>query len=320
MKDTNRYSYSRFKSFHNCPRKHYYQYVELIETPESKYTIPGKLFHAAIEAHLNEGDMEPIFAEFETLCKNGKLEMEPDLLESVVYGYLAYYRKEYDAERKLAVELELEEDLEDGDKLVLIVDQVFEKNGHVTIRDMKTTTTKLKYTTDDVKTNQQMLMYIPFVEAKLGVIVDAIQIDEVKLAKLGQVPLNNNGKPTIDKKKLELVTYEDYLGVLKEQGLDDAQEYQYILEHLEQRGHPLFRRTTVQVLDRAIIDSNIQDLQNTYKVIKTTDTKFRNRGPLCNYCEFKQLCNLDMFGPSDTDRKIVMDKMQATKPEGEPND
>lgn len=320
MKDTNRYSYSRFKSFHNCPRKHYYQYVELIEVPESKYTIPGKLFHAAIEAHLNEEDMSPIFAEFSNLCKNGKLEMDPDLLEDVVYSYLAYYRKEYDAERKLAVELELEEDLEDGDKLVLIVDQVFEKNGHITIRDMKTTTTKLKYTVDDVKTNQQMLMYIPFVEQKLGVIVDAVQIDEVKLAKLGSVPLNNNGKPTIDKKKLDLVTYEDYMSVLKEQGLEDNQEYKYILEYLQQRGHPLFRRTTVQVLDRTIVDANIADLQNTYKVIKTTDTKFRNRGPLCNYCEFKELCNLDMFGPTDADRKIVMNKMQATKPEGESND
>lgn len=320
MKDTTRYSYSRFKSFHNCPRKHYYQYVELIEVPESKYTIPGKLFHAAIEAHLKDEDMNPIFEEFSNLCKNGKLDMDPDLLETVVYAYLAYYKKESDAERKLAVELELEENLEGEDKLVLIVDQVIEKNGHITIRDMKTTTTKLKYTVDDVKNNQQMLMYIPFVEQKLGVIVDAVQIDEVKLAKLGSVPLNNNGKPTVDKKKLDLVTYEDYLAVLKEQGLDDTNEYQYILEYLQQRGHPLFRRTTVQVLDRTIIDSNIEDLQNTYKVIKTTDTKFRNRGPLCNYCEFKDLCNLDMFGPTDADRKIVMDKMQATKPEGEPND
>ena len=308
-KDIKRFSFSRFKTFQTCPRKHHYTYVEQIETEESSTTIPGKLFHQCIEYHLTGQDMEPIFKEFSSLCSSGKLELEPDLLEYIVAKYLQYYNKEYSKEKTVMIEHEFEDDLEDDDKLVLIVDQAFfDEHDYLVVRDMKTTLTKLKYTQEDVMFNQQLYMYLPYVENELGQKVDAVEIDEIKLAKLKPVPLKANGKPSIDKKLLDLVTYEDYYDYLASRGLEMEKEFQPILEWLQQRGHPLFKRIRCQVLDPNIAGSNAQDLLDTYHSCKT-QVAYRVKGPLCNYCSYKELCQLDYSQPSEVERQIIIDKI-----------
>lgn len=308
-KDINRFSFSRFKTFHTCPRKHYYNYIEQIETEETATTIPGKLFHEAIEKYLLGQDMTPVFQEFSKLCSTGVLEAEPDLLEFVVSKYLAYYHKEFAHEKSVMVEHTFEDDLEDGDKLVLIVDEAFfDENDFLVVRDRKTALNKLKYTQDDVMYNQQLYMYLPYVENELNHKVDAIEIDEIRLAKLKPVPLKNNGKPTIDKKLLELVTYEDYYDELASRGLEMEKEFQPILDYLEQRGHPLFRRVRCQVLDNNIVASNAQDLLDTYHASKS-QVAYRVKGPLCNYCSFKELCQLDYSQPSMAERNMIIQKI-----------
>ena len=122
QKDIHRYSFSRFKTFHTCPRKHQYQYVEQLESEESAVTIPGKLFHKCIEQFLNDEDMSDTINEFKSLCMSGKLDMEPDLLEYIVSKYLQYYAKDYTSEKHLMVEKEFNEPLEDEDYITLIVD------------------------------------------------------------------------------------------------------------------------------------------------------------------------------------------------------
>lgn len=308
-KDIKRFSFSRFKTFQTCPRKHYYTYVEQIETEESATTIPGKLFHECIEKYLKKEDMEPVFAEFSSLCTRGKLELEPDLLPYIVSKYLQYYDSEYSRETTVMVEHEFVDDLEDEDKLMLIVDQAFyDEHGYLVVRDMKTTQGKLKYTQDDVMYNQQLYMYLPYVENALGQKVDAVEIDEIKLAKLQPVPIKSNGKPSIDKRLLDLVTYEDYYDCLCERGLEDEREFQPILEYLQQRGHPLFRRVRCQVLDQNIVATNSQDLLDTYHSAKTL-AAYRVKGPLCNYCAYKELCTLDYSAPSDIERDIIIEKI-----------
>ncbi len=308
-KDIKRFSFSRFKTFQTCPRKHYYTYIEQIETEESATTIPGKLFHACIECYLKGLDMQPILDEFSKLCSSGKLDLEPDLLPYIVQKYLNYYAKEYASERIVMVEHEFEDDLEDDDKLVLIVDQgFFDKNDYLVVRDMKTTLNKLKYTTDDVMFNQQLYMYLPYVENELNHKVDAVEIDEIKLAKLQPVPLKNNGKPSIDKRLLELVTYEDYYDYLASRGLETEKEFQAVLDWLQSRGHPLFRRVRCQVLDQNIIASNAQDLLDTYHSAKT-QVAYRVKGPLCNYCAYKELCQLDYSCPAPAERQMLIEKI-----------
>lgn len=308
-KDIKRFSFSRFKTFQTCPRKHNYIYVEQIETEESSTTIPGKLFHQCIEYYLTGQDMTPIFQEFSRLCSTGKLELEPDLLPYIVSKYLQYYDKAYQNEKIVMVEHEFEDDLEDDDKLVLIVDQAFyDTNDYLVVRDMKTTLNKLKYTQDDVMYNQQLYMYLPYVESELNQKVDAIEIDEIKLAKLQPVPFKNNGKPSIDKRLLDLVTYEDYYDALAQRGLESEKEFQPILEWLQQRGHPLFRRTRCQVLDQNIIASNAQDLIDTYHSAKS-QVAYRVKGPLCNYCDYKELCQLDYSCPATNERQMIIDKI-----------
>ena len=317
-KDIHRYSFSRFKTFHTCPRKHFYQYVEQIETEESATTIPGKLFHKCIEQFLKGEDMADTIAEFKKLCLSGKLDLEPDLLEYIVSKYLQYYAKDYSSEKNLMTEHEFKDDLNNGDYLVAIVDQVFEKDNLITVRDIKTTTNKLKYTYEDVIHNQQLLMYVPYVENELSVKVDMVQIDEVRMCKLQDIPINANGKPTADRRRLDLVTYEDYLDLLTSMGLDTEKEYQPVLDYLRERGHPLFNRVTAQVLDPAMVDANAQDMINTYNTIDEqikvyavagTNSSYRVRGPLCKYCPYQTLCEYDMHGMTEQERRIFIDEI-----------
>lgn len=315
QKDIHRYSFSRFKTFHTCPRKHQYQYVEQLESEESAVTIPGKLFHKCIEQFLNDEDMSDTINEFKSLCMSGKLDMEPDLLEYIVSKYLQYYAKDYTSEKHLMVEKEFNEPLEDEDYITLIVDQAFEKDNLITVRDIKTTQNKLKYTYDDVVHNQQLLLYVPYVENELNAKVDMIQIDEVRMAKLQEVPINNNGKPTADRRRLELVSYEDYLDVLTSMGLETEKEYQPVLDYLRERGHPLFNRVTAQVLDSSVIDANAQDMLNTYHTIKNQIdpsigvNSYRVRGPLCKYCAYQHLCDYDMHGMTTAEREIIVNEL-----------
>lgn len=322
QKDIHRYSFSRFKTFHTCPRKHQYQYVEQLESEESAVTIPGKLFHKCIQQFLDGEDMADTIKEFRTLCTTGKLDLEPDLLEYIVSKYLQYYAKDYSSEKNLMTEKEFTETIEGDDYITLIVDQAFEKNNMVTVRDIKTTTNKLKYTYDDVVHNQQLLLYVPYVENELSVKVDMVQIDEVRMAKLQDIPMNNNGKPTVDKRRLELVTYEDYLDLLTQLNLDTAPEYKHVLEYLKERGHPLFNRVTAQVLDPAMISSNAQDMLNTYSNIKHQidslqstgfDSSYRVRGPLCKYCAYHSLCEYDMHGMTQAERQIIIEDLLKNK-------
>lgn len=308
-KDIKRFSFSRFKTFQTCPRKHFYNYIEQIETEESATTIPGKLFHEAVERQLKGEDVTIVFQEFSKLCSTGKLELEPDLLEYIVSKYFQYYATEFAQERSVMVEKEFEDELEDDDKLVLIVDEAFyDKNDYLIVRDRKTTLNKLKYTQDDVMYNQQLYMYLPYVENELNHKVEAIEIDEVRLAKLKPVPFRNNGKPSTDKKLLELVTYQDYYDELASRGLETEKEFQPILDYLQQRGHPLFKRVRCQVLDQNLIASNAQDLIDTYHSAKT-QVAYRVKGPLCNYCSFKELCHLDYLQPSLAERNMIIQKI-----------
>lgn len=310
-KDIKRFSYSRLNTFQRCPRRHYYTYIEQIETEESATTIPGKLFHEAMECYLTNKDMTPVFEKYSALCSQGKLQSEPDLLEYVVYLYLQYYAREFEEEQTQLVEYEFEDELDDGDKIVMIVDEVFyDKDNYLVVRDRKTALRALKYTQDDVMYNTQLYLYVPYVEDKLQQPVDAIEIDEVRLAKLQPVPLKNNGKPTIDKKQLDLVTYEAYYNALAERGLETEREFQPILEWLQQRGHPLFKRIRCQILDEALVSANAQEVLETYKAAKT-QVAYRIKGPLCNnnFCPYKELCQLDYLNPSDVDREIIIKKI-----------
>lgn len=310
-KDIHRFSYSRLSTFKTCPRKHYYTYIEQIETPEENiYTTSGKMFHQCVELTLKGKSCEPIYKEWIRLTTSGKLELPPDLLEYIVPMYFQYYGKEYSMENTIFIEHEFKDELEDDDYLVGAIDQMFNKQYNY-IRDIKTTLNNLKYTHDDVVLNQQLLLYCLYAEEELNTKIDAIQIDEVRLAKLQPVPYRNNGKPSTDKKLLSLVTYEDYYEALETLGLEKEKEYQPVLDYLQQRGHPLFNRVTVQILNRNVLQSNAEDILETYKVAKQ-QYKFRSHGPLCKYCAYKELCELDAMNPDIQSRQAIINKIKIS--------
>lgn len=310
-KDIKRYSYSRLKTFKECPRKHHYIYVEQISVPDNEFTYSGRMFHKCVERVLKGEEYQDVIEEFENACRSGIIKEDPDLLEYVVNEYFRYYGKDYLQEDTLLVEQELKVELLDDDYMVMINDQTYDRDGYVVVRDIKTTLNSLKYTIDEVKLNQQLLLYIPYIEQYIGRNVDAYEIDEVKLAKLKEVPLLKSGKPSTDKKALSLVLYEDYYNKLCEMGLDTYKEYQAALEYLSERGHPLFKRVKVQLLNRTILDTNAVDINETYQAA-STDISFKVKGPLCMYCPFKYLCEQDSYGVDQGTRNMMINNIKKT--------
>ena len=265
------YSYSRLSTYNSCPRKHSYMYEEKIYTEGNEFLILGDLFHQCIDKASKGEDYSTVINDYEAKVKVGALSTESGLLESVVQEYLRYY--DMSDEEVIGSELVFEEEWEDGDTFKGIVDRLVDKDGIIVLRDTKTTLKPLKYTTNQVKYNSQLLTYCSLVQDQMNIMVDVYEIDEVRLAKLQPVPINQNGKPSADKNKLTLVRYEDYLDKLCEMGLDDAPEYQGVLDYLQKRGHPLFKRTRCQLLDQNILSANLEDLYQTYK-----DNKCSNYG------------------------------------------
>ena len=303
------YSYSRLSTYNQCPRKHSYMYEEKIYTDGNEYLILGDLFHQCIDRACKGEDLTPVFNDYEAKVMVGQLSTESGLLEEVFKEYLAYY--DMSSEEVIESEKRIEEEWEDGDIFSGVVDRLINKEGLIILRDTKTTLKPLKYTSNQVKYNAQLLTYCDMVQTNLHIKVDAYEIDEVRLAKLQPVPLNQNGKPSADKNKLGLVRYEDYYNKLAEMGLDTAPEYQAVLDYLEKRGHPLFKRTQCQLLDTNILDSNFKDLYDSYKGCKSGN-KQRVRGPLCDYCPYTELCNLDFYNPTEEDREIIINKIKKS--------
>ena len=303
------FSYSRLSTYNQCPRKHSYMYDEKIFTEGNEFLILGDLFHQCLDKYSKGEDMTPIINDYEAKVKVGMVSTESGLLEDVVNQYIAYYDPA--SEETIGSEIRLTEEWEDDDTFTGVIDKLFQKDGLTILRDTKTTTKPLKYTTNTVKFNSQLLTYCSLIKDHMNIQVDAYEIDEVRLAKLQPVPLNQNGKPSADKNKLGLVLYEDYYNKLCEMGLDSAPEYQAVLDYLEKRGHPLFKRIRVQLLDTNLLDSNIQDLYDSYKGCKS-GSKQRVRGPLCDYCPYQDLCNLDYYNPTPDDRQIIIDKIKKS--------
>jgi hypothetical protein len=283
-------------------------YEEKIYTEGNEFLTLGDIFHKCIDAYSKGESYEPFLSDYETKVAAGTLSTEPGMMREVVERYIDYYEPD---EEIIASELRIEEEWEDGDKFTAIIDRIVSNDGLVTIRDTKTTQSALSYTTNQVKFNTQLLTYCSVVQENLNMNVDIYEIDEVRLAKIQPVPLNANGKPSADKKRLGLVLKEDYYNKLCELGLENEPEYYGVLDYLEKRGHPLFNRTKCHLLDQNILASNLEDIAQTYEKIKLNHDN-RVRGKLCEYCAYQELCNLDFYLPDDQDRQMLINKIKKS--------
>lgn len=301
-------SFSRLSTYNQCPKKHSYMYEEKIYTEGNEFLILGDIFHKCIDAYYKGESYEPFLSDYETKVASNVLTTESGMMKEVVERYIDYYEPD---EEIIASELRIEEEWEDGDKFTAIIDRIVSNENMITIRDTKTTQSPLSYTTNQVKFNTQLLTYCSVVQENLNMTVDSYEIDEVRLAKIQPVPLNANGKPTADKKRLGLVLKEDYYNKLCELGLENEPEYQGVLEYLEKRGHPLFCRTKCHLLDQNILASNLDDIAQTYEKIKLQHDN-RVRGKLCEYCAYQELCNLDFYMPDDQDRQMLINKIKKS--------
>jgi hypothetical protein len=283
-------------------------YEEKIYTEGNEFLTLGDIFHKCIDAYSKGESYEPFLSDYETKVAAGTLSTEPGMMREVVERYIDYYEPD---EEIIASELRIEEEWEDGDKFTAIIDRIVSNDGLVTIRDTKTTQSALSYTTNQVKFNTQLLTYCSVVQENLNMNVDIYEIDEVRLARIQPVPLNANGKPSADKKRLGLVLKEDYYNKLCELGLENEPEYYGVLDYLEKRGHPLFNRTKCHLLDQNILAANLEDIAQTYEKIKLNHDN-RVRGKLCDYCPYQELCNLDFYLPDDQDRQMLINKIKKS--------
>ena len=302
------FRYSRIRAYQLCPQRHHYEYVEGIKTKPNPAMLMGQLFHECLEHYYkDDGKIGETLEKYQKAVLADEIPEELDQLEYTLTNYCQMYSDDIKNEEIVMCEEQLEDALGKGERFTIKADRVvYNKNTRQYIlRDTKTSKKGPTRTHDDVYHNSQLLTYIPFIEDKLGVKIDAMEIDEVRFAKLIPPPLNNNGKPTGDRKRLTLTTYEDYYDLLCSMELEEAPEYQNVLDFMRCKPHPLFRRTRAHVSSREVISNNMQDIFNTYKLIKCEHV-FRNRGPLCRTCSYKALCNLDMHGVSEASRAAAI--------------
>jgi len=313
-------SWSRINRFRTCPKQYYYSYIEELEGQPNESLLLGSLMHRMIDAYYTGvEDLEVIQDEYESLIRQNLVTQSRTLLKSVLASYIQYYDKEIAEEKIVASEQSIVTEWDGEDQIEIIIDKVVERDGLITLRDHKTTTGPLKYTTDNVQYNNQLLLYATVLQDASNISVDAVEIDEIRLGELEEPPRNKNGKPTADIRQLTFTTYESYYNTLASMELEDAPEYQNALAQLEKRGHPLFRRVTV-MLNQELLSNVMEDTHITYTRLK--ENKFeRNVGRLCDWCEFKDLCRLDYYNPTDEDRHIVMEKTKIRKKQSsEPRD
>jgi hypothetical protein len=277
-----------------CPRRHHYAYIEQLPEPQNEYALSGSLFHKAIEYVLTGKDTDEVYQEWHEAVDQGRMKIERDLLEYIVNLYFTHYYKDYNEEETVIVEQTFNKSLDGEDYFVTKLDQAYRLRGLLGVRDTKTTRGQLKYNLENVSNNMQLLTYVPAVEDYLNEKVDFIEIDEVRLAKLAtEVPLIKNGKPSTSLEMLSLVTADLYREELEKQNLLNDQKYQNVLFLLEQRGHPLFNRVRVQLLNRNILDSNEEEIESIYTAA-SIDTKYRIKDhQKCFMCPYKQICEHD---------------------------
>lgn len=309
----NKFSHSRISTFRQCNRRYYYQYVEGIETKTPEALLLGQLFHEILEYHYDDKDVQPVIDKYINFIRTGELETPPDLMEHVYHEYLKHYKKQMAEEELLFNEqkFEIAFDEDEEDIMTGVVDKIIRVGSTVILRDHKTTSGSLKYSPEQVRYNPQQLLYKDMAEMLTKVEIDAVEIDEIRLAiLLPDVPLNRDGKPTVDIRRLANITYEMYHNKLVELGLEDDPDFEYILSALEKRGHPLFRRTIVSMTDPIVNRTNLKDIEATMKQIKKEKVFPRNPGRLCDYCPFREICNFDYYEPSPMDREIIKRKMK----------
>lgn len=324
-----RFSFSRLNLFRKCPKQWQYKYHENLQDPTSPEALIGKLFHQAVEEHYSPNMAEEdktAIKEWKDAVNEGIIEKPIDLLETVLAQYLAHYA-DADAreviigvEEKLTVDMNDPEQLEEGEEHDVVygkIDRVIVDQGLVGVRDTKSTVNKLKWTPDLVRYDPQILLYAAMYDEKARAsIIDFIEIDEVRVAELREPKMNQNGKPSVDKKWLELVTYEAFRAKLEELDLLDDPAYKATLDMLEKRGHPLFRRTRVYLDDKEIMNASLADVVSTWRLINFARKneaevgfpRYRNR--LCDWCGYKELCQADCFSLTDEEREMYTGKFE----------
>lgn len=307
-------SWSRINKFRTCPKQYYYSYVEELEGQPNENLLLGSLMHRMLDAYYTGVEsIDDIQEEYEGLISKGLINQSKTLLKNVLASYVQYYDKQIAEERIIASEQSIVAEWDGEDQIEIIADKVIERDGLTMLRDHKTTLGPLKYTADTVQYNNQLLLYSVVLQDATNISIDAVEIDEIRLGEIIEPPRNKNGKPTADIRQLTFVTYETYYNTLASMGLEDAPEYQNVLTQLEKRGHPLFNRVTI-MLNPELLSHVVEDTFITYNRLK--ENKFeRNVGRLCDWCEFKQLCRLDYYNPTDEDRHIVMEKTKIRKKE-----
>lgn len=322
-----RFSFSRLKTFRSCPKQWQYKYHENLQDPTSEEALIGQLFHEAVEELYNPNKEKEALNKWNDAVAAGLIEKPIGLLEEVLGYYKGHYQ-DSDAleviigvEEKLTVDMNDPEQLEEGDEHDVVygkIDRIIVDQGLVGVRDTKSTVNKLKWTPDLVRYDPQILLYAAMYDEKARAsIIDFVEIDEVRIAALTEPKINQNGKPSIAKASLDLVTYEAFRNKLEELELLDDPAYASTLLWLEKRGHPLFRRTRIYLDDKEIMNASLIDIVATWRMVNRArresdyESAFpRHRTRLCDWCGYKELCQADCFNLTQEERVMYTGKFE----------
>lgn len=300
-------THSMLKTFRECPRKTLYKYADRLKPKQQAKPLKrGNWIHTLLETHYGGGDWRDahrlLSLRFDELFDEEKdvLGDLPREIQRIMGAYFWHY--ENDADWKvLQVEMTIETELPGvglyRGRIDALVDTPFglyavDHKSHKTLPDM-----------DFRLRDAQSALYV-WALRKLGYDVQGFIWNYIRYLAPKDVRFNKNG--SLSKRQGE-TTYDVAYRSIRRQGRD-PRDYVDLLLPLKRRRYvhggpqlsPFFRRSILEKDDdmiRQLVREAIHTSRrmNSYPFLKR-DWVERNNGRACDWCSYKDLCSVELFG------------------------
>lgn len=321
------YSYTEIKMHQRCPKKYEYSRIQNLQglAPAWKRDF-GSWFHELAAAYFKLGDWHShhmdLVKEFNTEVAPFTTDEEVLAMPGLVYEVFGRYTK-YRNDGPMEI-LHVEESF-DVDGIGVTPDLVYRaSNGRIWVRDFKTTSSIPEQW--DLMGDMQGLLYVEAMRIRYGTEeVAGIEYEFVR-NKLPVVPRLNKtvkselGHPDINNVARVDTDYDTLLNFAANNGVPPYPALTDRLAELKD-SNPFFARFPLLVPEFTSGTALDEAFRQTHKIRADEDALMEDemaeafprvvRGPSsgvdsCNFCDFKELCQAELFDMDPTSAKMML--------------
>jgi len=292
-------SHSELSRWRSCQQAHHYAYVQRIEPKRKPKPVKmGFIIHELLELVALSEPWKPQFEKFARQFSSMFEEEKefygrdmPDQIKRIIEGYIRHWKD--DPLEYLMVEEKIGPiPLTDETQLTGIPDGVvLDENDRAWLLERKTVS---KIPAEPRLWEFQTILYV-WALRKMGYELNGILWDFVR-RKAPAVPQQLKSGELTKRKNLDTDRL-TYKSAIEDHGLD-PDDYQDVLERLENKGHKFYNRIYLPIKE-SMIEPVIEDARKTSLEIKylSSDKPTRNLSNFhCQGCFYKDLCYAELRG------------------------